>query len=248
MIFKSGYFTFAGRNSRMFDLIMTAVDQVEESSNRVVGLNRTVNSNKGGVIDVTDEEVEFEIQMAFIRNGVYFTPTKTQLQEVERWLFRYDEPMCLYSSTGISYYVIFTEGSYNSNGYYTCKVLSQPYCYTSVYVSTLNVAEEKIWEEKCRDIVGLSPTVIEIKSVVDEIVTITNRDKSFSVDMLEGEIISLDSNNKEVISNMDGIYNRFRGEYIDLYFGMNRVHIKTSGTEITKIIIKSQDRLSLGGR
>ena len=97
----------------------------------------------------------------------------------------------------------------------------------------------------------MSPTIIEIKSVVNETVTITNRDKSFSINMLSGEVVQIDSENKEIISNMDVAYSRFSGTYIDLFYGVNRINIKTSTSRIeesTKVIIKHQDRLTLGTR
>lgn len=213
MRLESNFFTFDGQSSQAYNLIQTP--NIKGLYREVLVGNKLIRENE---IEGRDEPYFFKTKRRPLTFTLTFsllegTFTRTQLKEIQEWLFKDDyKLLVLDGSPSVFYYVIITgepEWFHNglNQGFFSVTVrCNAPYGFTSLVTTpTASLTDNlggTVLEYENTGSIDVRPNIFITKTGEDGSVLFENQNNGtkFEVDMINGESIEVDGKNKIVVN------------------------------------------------
>lgn len=256
--FKSLYFTYNGKSSKEFDLIICNVG--DNSSTTIMGLDRSVNEESDGFRPIFKgfnyTSPTINITLSKMKNGSASPITDDDMYKINQWLFGDENyhPFISDDNKDVVYYAVFTKGAKWMNslrqGYINLTMrLDSPCAYTPVRHNKYRVRGNKTFEIICKNNVGkfIEPDV-EFKLNNGDGIKIENKTTGDCMEFTElptnTHLYCYNEDMKQIVCKNDSNFNarpHFNKQWVKLLYGKNIITI----TGECDVDIITQDKIAL---
>lgn len=256
--FKNMYFTYNGKSSKEFDLIICNVG--DSSSTNMTGIERTVKEETGEFKPVFKgfnyTSPTINITLSKMKDGYASSITDDDMHKINQWLFGDDNyhPFISDDNKDIVYYVAFTKANKWTNGlkqgYINLTMrLDSPCAYSPIKHNKYRVTGSKTFDVISKNNVGkyVEPD-IEIKTrnaTTVKIKNVTTGEEMVLSDLSSGlHIYCYNEDMKQLVCKSNPTLNlrpNFNKQWIKLVYGKNIIQV----TGECDIDVISQDRIAL---
>lgn len=256
--FKNMYFTYNGKSSKEFNLVICNTG--DTSSTSIMGVERSVNEETNGFKPVFKgfnyTTPTIDITLSKMKDGYASPITEEDMHKINQWLFGDENYHAFISDDNkdIIYYVVFTKGGKWTNGlrqgYINLSMrLDSPCAYSPVRHHKYKVKGSKTFEITCKNNVGkfIEPDIEFKINSGDSIIinnTTTGDRMEFAKLPTNTHLYCYNEDMKQIICENDSNFNarpHFNKQWLKLAYGKNVITI----TGDCDIDIITQDKIAL---